>query len=358
MAFLMAKTQLLGMTCDELATFCVALGEKAFRGKQLFQWLYGRSAEHFEDMTNLSLALRTRLSDVAEVGELTLVQRQISRKQDAEKLLFRLPDGFQIESVMMHEATRRTLCVSSQVGCPIDCKFCATGKMGLLRNLSAGEIVNQLLTAQRVCRTNVTNVVLMGMGEPMNNYDEMIKACYLMTDEEGPNLGQRHIVISTSGLIPKIRQFTEEGHKFRLAISLNATTDEVRDKLMPLNRKYPIADLLAAARAYTAKARQRVTFEYVLLEGINDSLQDAARLKKLVAKIPCKVNLIPYNAVDEHFRRPSVDRIQAFYQRMQDAIVPVTLRWSKGDDIDAACGQLWTKAEHASSGQMMPLAVS
>lgn len=344
------------MTRDELAAFCVALGEKAFRGKQLFQWLYGRSAQQFDEMTNLSLALRARLNEVAAVGELVPVQRQVSRKQDAEKLLFRLPDGFQIESVMMHEAARHTLCVSSQVGCPIDCKFCATGKMGLLRNLSAGEIVNQLLTAQRVCQTKVTNVVLMGMGEPMNNYDEMIKACYLMTDEEGPNLGRRHIVISTSGLIPRIQQFTAEGHAFRLAISLNATTDEVRDRLMPLNRKYPIADLMEAARAYTAQSKQRVTFEYVLLDGINDTLQDASRLKRLVAEIPCKVNLIPYNAVDDDFRRPSEERIQAFYQRMQNAAVPVTLRWSKGDDIDAACGQLWTKAEQTAGTQAMPLA--
>lgn len=348
----MTKLNLLGMSREELIAFCLELGEKPFRGRQLFQWIYGRSAAHFREMTNLSLALRARLAEAAELQPLELVQREISRTGDAEKLLFRLADGLQVESVMMAEDDRHTLCLSSQVGCPIDCAFCATGKMGLLRNLTAGEIINQLLTAQRVCGRKVTNVVLMGMGEPLNNYEAVIKACQLMADPEGPNLGQRHIVISTSGLIPKIRQFTAEGHKYRLAISLNATTDAVRDRLMPLNRKYPIADLLAAARDYTRQAKQRVTFEYVLLAGVNDSAQDADRLKKLVAGIPCKINLIPYNTVDENFQRPAAERIAAFYRRLQNLPAPVTLRWSKGDDIDAACGQLWTKAERSGRGRV------
>jgi len=195
----------------------------------------------------------------------------------------------------------------------------------------------------------VTNLVVMGMGEPLLNYEALLKACYLLSDEEGPNLAQRHIVISTSGFIPKIRRFTAEGHKFRLAISLNATTDDVRTRLMPLNRKYPIAALLAAARDYALAARERVTFEYVLLAGVNDTLDDAARLKDWVRDIPCKINLIPFNAVDENFRRPSYQHIEAFYQRLQDLRAPVTLRWSKGDDIDAACGQLWTKVEKSLS---------
>ncbi|MDZ7269137.1 MAG: 23S rRNA (adenine(2503)-C(2))-methyltransferase RlmN [candidate division KSB1 bacterium] len=346
------RQKLLGMSREELVAFCLALGEKPFRGRQLFQWIYGRSATSFAEMTNLSLALRARLAETAELAPLEVVQRRLSRKGDAEKLLFRLADGLEVESVMMSEGDRHTLCLSSQVGCPIDCAFCATGKMGLLRNLSAGEIINQLLTAQRVCGRKVTNVVLMGMGEPFNNYEAVIKACQLMADPEGPNLGQRHIVISTSGLIPRIRQFTAEGHKFRLAISLNATTDEVRNRLMPLNRKYPIAELLAAARDYAQQAKQRVTFEYVLLAGVNDSLQDADRLKKLVAGIPCKINLIPYNAVDESFQRPPAGRIEAFYRRLQDLTAPVTLRWSKGDDIDAACGQLWTKAARSAPGRV------
>ena len=339
------KPDLIGLNRAQLADFAAGLGEKPFRGKQLFHWIYGRGATDFEHMTNLSVRLRQRLQEAATLQSLALVQRQISARRDAEKFLFRLADGLSIESVFMHEGDRHTLCLSSQVGCPVDCKFCATGKMGLLRNLSAGEIINQVLSVRRISGLPVTNVVIMGMGEPMLNYEPLLQACYLMSDEEGPHLAQRHIVISTSGLIPKIQRFTQEGHKFRLAISLNATTDEVRTRLMPLNRKYPIAALLAAAKAYALAAQQRVTFEYVLLAGVNDSLQDAERLQKLVQDIPCKINLIPFNAVDENFRRPAYAQIEAFYQRLQNVRAPVTLRWSKGDDIDAACGQLWTKAE-------------
>ncbi len=339
------KQDLIGMNREGLSRFAESLGEKPFRGRQLFQWIYGHGVADFEQMTNLSAHLRQRLQESAAIQPLALVQRQVSARRDAEKFLFRLGDGLSIESVLMHEDDRHTLCLSSQVGCPVDCKFCATGKMGLLRNLSAGEIVNQVLSVRRLSGTPVTNVVVMGMGEPMLNYEALLQACDLMSDAEGPNLAQRHIVISTSGLIPKIRRFIAEGHKYRLAISLNATTDEVRTRLMPLNRKYPIADLLAAAKAYALAAKQKVTFEYVLLAEVNDSLEDAERLKRLVRDIPCKINLIPFNAVDENFRRPSYAHIEAFYQRLQGAGATVTLRWSKGDDIDAACGQLWTKTE-------------
>lgn len=344
-----AKPDLIGMQREELSAFAASLGEKPFRGKQLFQWIYGRGATDFMEMTNLASGLRERLRATATIASLELVQRQISGRRDAEKFLFRLADGLTIESVLMREGNRHTLCISSQVGCPVDCKFCATGKMGLLRNLSAGEIVNQVLSVRRLSGQPLTNVVVMGMGEPMLNYEALLKACYLMSDEEGPNLAQRHIVISTSGLIPKIRRYTDEGHKFRLAISLNATTDEVRTRLMPLNRKYPIGDLLAAAKDYASACKQPVTFEYVLLAGVNDSLEDAERLKNLVRGIPCKINLIPYNAIDENFQRPAYQRLEAFYRRLQDLRAPVTLRWSKGGDIAAACGQLRTKAEKSLS---------
>jgi len=339
------KTNLLGLSRAELIAFAESLGEKAFRGKQLFQWLYGRGAQNFSEMTSLATGLRQRLCDVASIDALEVVQRKISQQHDAEKFLFKLSDGLNIESVLMHEGERHTLCISSQVGCPIDCKFCATGKMGLLRNLSSGEIVGQFLTVRRVSQTPITNVVVMGMGEPMLNYEELLKACYILSDAEGPHLAQKHIVISTSGLLPKIRRFMEEGHKFRLAISLNASTDEVRNRLMPLNHKWPIADLLAAAKEYALAAKQLVTFEYVLLAEVNDSTEDALRLKRLLRDIPCKLNLIPFNAIDENFRRPSGERIEAFYNHLRDLSAPVTVRWSKGDDIDAACGQLWTKAE-------------
>lgn len=343
------RTNLIGKSRAELMAFAESLGEKPFRGKQLFQWLYGRHIDNFSEITSLSAKLRARLQELAEIKSLQIVQRQISQRRDAEKFLFALDDGLRLESVLMHEGDRHTLCVSSQVGCPIDCQFCATGKMGLLRNLSAGEIVNQFLTVQRLAQQPITNVVVMGMGEPMLNYEELLQACYILSDEEGPNLAQKHIVISTSGLIPKIQRFMQEGHKFRLAISLNATTDEVRERLMPLNRKWPIADLLAAAKEYALASKQLVTFEYVLLAGVNDSVNDAKRLRQLLRDIPCKLNLIPFNAVDENFRRPSNDAIEAFYQQLQGLEIPVMIRWSKGDDIDAACGQLWTKAEKSAA---------
>lgn len=377
----MSKQKLKSLDREELTEFMVSLGEQPFRARQLFRWLYGRGVKNFEEITDFAKPLRHRLQEAATIDELTLVTRQISQRRDAEKYLFRLSDGLHIESVLMRDpasspknlkkerrdadrANRHTLCISSQVGCPVDCKFCATGLMGLLRNLQVGEIVDQVLMVGRLSGSPITNVVVMGMGEPMLNYDALIKACYLLCDDQGPNLAQRRIVISTSGLIPKIERFTREGHKFRLAISLNATTDEVRDRIMPINRKYRIAALMQAAREYTRQVKQRITFEYILLDGINDSPEDANRLRILTRNIPCKINLIPYNPIAEPheiaalpqatelnsilaFRRPSFERIEAFLACMREGPNTVTLRWSKGDDIDAACGQLWTKAEKA-----------
>ena len=354
----MPRQNLKGLDRDELTSYMVGIGEEPFRAKQLFRWIYGKGAQSFDEITDFAKPLRQRLQEIATLDELTLVTRQISQRRDAEKYLLRLSDGLHIESVLMHDRlNRNTLCISSQVGCPVDCKFCATGLMGLLRNLRAGEIVEQVLIVKRLSGSPITNIVVMGMGEPMLNYDALIKACYLLADDEGTNLAQRRIVISTSGLIPKIERFTKEGHKFRLAISLNATTDEVRNGIMPINRKYPIAALMQAARAYTRQAKQRITFEYILLDDVNDSREDAERLKNLTRNIPCKINLIPYNPIAEPhqsasglesllaFRRPSFERIEAFLASMREGMNTVTLRWSKGDDIDAACGQLWTKVE-------------
>jgi len=366
----MTRQNLKGLDRGELTTFFASLNEPAFRARQLFRWMYGRAAQNFEEITDFAKPLRARLQEVATLETLTLETRQISHRRDAEKFLFRLMDGVHIESVLMHDQAsnrpaRHTLCISSQVGCPVDCKFCATGLMGLLRNLRPGEIVDQVLQAKRLSGSKalagspITNVVVMGMGEPMLNYDALLKACYLLGDAEGPNLAPRRIVISTSGIVPKIERFTKEGHKFRLAISLNATTDDVRNQIMPINRKYPIAALLQAAREYTRQSKQRVTFEYILLDSINDSLADAERLKILTRNIPCKINLIPYNPIAEAhqsssgletllaYRRPSFERIEAFLANMREGQNTVTLRWSKGDDIDAACGQLWTKVEKA-----------
>jgi 23S rRNA (adenine2503-C2)-methyltransferase len=331
-----------GLDRTELASLVQSLGEPRFRGDQLFRWIYGRGVTSFDEMSNLPKRLRRKLDEVAQVGSVRLVRSQRSAVDGTVKCLFELHDGRRVESVLMSEDSRRTVCVSSQVGCAIDCQFCATGRMGFLRNLTAGEIVDQVLAVQRLEDVQVTNVVMMGMGEPFHNYDAVIKACGLISDPEGPCIGARHIVVSTSGLVPMILRYADEGHRYRLAISLNATTDELRDRLMPLNRRWPIAELLHAAKYYTERSGQRVTFEYVLMEGLNDSLEDARRLKHLLQPIPCKLNLIPYNSTSGPFRRPSEKRLLAFYGELKDMRAPVTIRWSKGVDIDAACGQLAT----------------
>ena len=228
------------MNKEELIHFAESMGEKSFRGVQLFEWIYKRSVNCFDEMTNLSQAFRKRLNEAALLKHLEIIERQKSKQENAEKFLFKLHDGYQIESVLMQQGDRQTLCISSQVGCPIDCKFCATGKMGLIRNLNPGEMVEQLLTIQKCTESEVSNVVLMGMGEPMNNYDAVLKACYLMTHEEGPNLAQRHIVISTSGLIPQIRQFTKDGHKIPSGDFRSiAVTDDVRTKTDAVKSQIP-----------------------------------------------------------------------------------------------------------------------
>lgn len=331
-----------GLSVAELEEYVKSIGEPRYRARQIFTWMYGRNVDTFEAMTNLSKDLRLRLTEGVSLSALELLTSQKSAKDQSEKFVFKLQDGLAIESVLMFEDNRATICVSTQVGCAIDCKFCATGMMGLKRNLSDGEIIDQFLTVQRLKGRKITNVVMMGMGEPFHNYDNLMKACALLTDGDGPNLANKHIVVSTSGLIPRIYQFADEKRKYRLAISLNATTDEVRTRLMPLNKRWPIRELLKAAKYYTEKLGEPVTFEYVLLQGVNDTLADADRLKKMLDRILCKVNLIPYNPTVAAYQRTSEKRILAFYERLSDMRAPVMIRWSKGDDIDAGCGQLAT----------------
>lgn len=336
----MQKVNLKGLDLKELRTFAESMSEKPYRGDQLFRWLYEKGATSFDEMTNLSKELREKLAEQSQIGELQLVTAQQSTKDQSIKFLFQLEDESQIESVLMSGNGRATLCISTQVGCAIDCKFCATGMMGLKRHLTAGEIIDQFLSAQKLSGKCITNVVCMGMGEPFHNYDSLMKACAILSHESGPNLGKRHIVVSTSGIVPKIYRFADEDRKYRLAISLNATTDEVRSQIMPLNKKWPIRELLKAARYYTEKSDQRVTIEYVLLDGFTDSVEDAERLRNLVKGLFCKINLIPYNATFGEFKRPPEERILRFYETMRGLHAPVTIRWSNGDDIDAGCGQL------------------
>lgn len=343
------KIELKGSDRQRLEAIAADCGQPAYRGRQLFHWMYADNASAFEQMTNLPKDFREMLARSAELHSVHIEQRRVAARGDAEKFLFRLRDGKLVESVLMRtdddERPRLTVCISSQVGCPIDCKFCATGSMGLLRNLTAGEMVDQVLAVNRITGDKVRNVVVMGMGEPFLNYENLLSACDLLCDAQGTNVSARRIVISTSGIVPKIVRFASEGRKYRLAISLNATTDEVRTRLMPLNKRYPIAKLLDAAHTYVGASGNRITFEYVLMAGINDAPEDAGRLRTLLTGIDCKVNLIPYNATAGVFQRPAFQVVEDFLSRVKTGPFPVTVRWSKGDDIDAACGQLVTKVE-------------
>ncbi len=339
-----AKTQLKGLLPEELEAFVSTLGLPAYRARQIAAWIYNRGMSDFNGMTDLARPLRDDLTARADIMDLPVVARSASAGGETVKYLFELGDGQRVESVLMRDGRRRTLCVSSQVGCPLDCRFCATGRMGLLRNLSAAEILDQVLVVRRELRAqedDLTNVVLMGMGEPLLNYDNVLRAIRLMNLDYGPAIGIRRITLSTAGHVPGILRLAEEDLKMGLAISLNATTDEQRSRIMPINRRWPIEALLDAVRAYRRKVDRRVTFEYVLLHGFNDSPEDAQRLIGLVRNIGCKVNLIPWNPIDgEGFTRPPESALDCFVGLLAEAHLTVTVRHSKGVDIAAGCGQL------------------
>jgi len=340
---------------DELRTFTMKLGKERYRGNQLLRWVHGRGVYDFGEMTDLAKGLREELPEVARVEHLEEVARAVSGDEQTTKLLFRLRDGRHIETVLMREGKRRTVCLSTQVGCALGCDLCATGQLGLIRNLTVGEIIDQLIQTREVLRERllaegkpdeaecpITNVVLMGMGEPLHNYEAVVKAVKLMGLDMGLAISATRVTISTAGLVPMIERLAKDLPKVGLAISLNATTDAVRDELMPINCRYPIRELMGAA-AHVAKnsRKHRVTFEYVLIAGVNDSDEDARRLASLVSSFPCRVNLIPFNPIpDSSYERPARERVDRFHRILWDKDLTVTVRWSKGDDIAAACGQL------------------
>jgi len=331
----------MGMALEEMEGLVSSLGERPFRAKQLMKWIYEKGAESFAQMTDLSKGLQERLKEVSYIGGMRLVQRVDSPLDEATKFLFALEDGEKIETVLIREAGRRTICLSTQVGCPLGCRFCATGKIGLRRNLTAGEIVGQVIEVERSSGERPTNLVLMGMGEPLLNYREVIKSLGIFNSSLGLGMGARRITISTAGLVPQIEKLAKERIKANLAISLNATTNQLRDWLMPINKRYPLPEVLFAARRFAQIRKRRVTFEYLLIAGVNDSFDDANRLAKLVKGIPCKINLIPYNPIAKtKFRRPDPQRVEFFKRWLYPLTPTVTLRESKGQDIGAACGQL------------------
>lgn len=365
------KTDLKNLTLPALEKFLQGQGKERFRATQIFKWIFQHDAGTFEEMTNISKALRAELAETAFISNLE--PEAIEEGSDGtRKYLFNLGDGNAVEAVLIPIEGRNTLCISSQAGCAMGCEFCLTGTFKLTRNLTAAEIVNQIMAVKRDLASNpptlptvagnstqafddgeegeedlpespaeIRNIVMMGMGEPLHNLDNVIPAIRIMIDGNGLQFSNRRVTVSTCGLVPEMERLGREIPNVNLAVSLNATTDELRNRIMPINRRYPIRELLRACKGFPLPGRRKVTFEYVLLGGLNDSLEDAKRLLRLISDIPNKVNLIPFN---EHegcdFRAPTRAAIDAFHKYLIDRHVTVITRDSRGGDISAACGQL------------------
>lgn len=337
-----------GMSLNELKLLMSEFGEKSFHARQIYQWMYQKGVRSFKEMTNLSQNLCKQLAESLELSALTLKTTEVSSADQTIKFLFELSDHQYVESVYMTEEKRITVCLSTMVGCPMGCPYCATGQMGHQCNLTAGEIVDQLLMIQSNTGKLASNVVFMGMGEPFLNYENVIKAADLLKSELGSGIAAKKITVSTCGIVPAIYRFADEGHRFKLAVSLNASNDEKRDQLIPVNRKYPLKELFKAILYYTRKSKRRVTFEYVLIQEFNDTPEDARRLVNLLSPIPCKLNLIPFNETEcVEYRRPTEQAIDRFVSEVYRAPFTVTVRRSKGVDISAACGQLYVRNQMA-----------
>ena len=363
------KTDILALTLPQLQQWLVERGEAAFRAKQLYHWLYRQLVNDFSAMSNLPQTLRQKLIAEASIGPMVVRSEAHSKDDRTRKLLLELPDGKLIESVLMlypplgESSARATVCVSSQAGCAFGCTFCATGQMGFDRHLSAGEIVAQVLYFARELRANawtatglpgskpidsITNIVLMGMGEPLHNYDNVLQALRILHSPDGFNLGARHMTVSTVGLVPAIRKLSQEPLQVNLAISLHAPTDELRGQTMPINRKYPLQELLAACKDYIRETGRQVTFEYVLIAGVNDTPTHAHQLGALLAPLHqfAHVNCIPVNATSASYRPSGPDAIRSFRAILREHGVSNSVRAERGDDIAAACGQLRTRFEN------------
>ena len=330
------------MNHEELQTLCIKAGESKFRGGQLFEWLYRHGISSFDSMSNINKSFREHLNEHFILHTLTVENSLPSKEDKSVKILFRTRDDHFIETVSMVENNRHTICLSSQVGCVLDCHFCATGELGLKRNLSTGEIVDQLIYVRENTDQPITNVVFMGMGEPFHNYDNVLNASDIFHSSKGFNLASTRITISTAGLLPQINKFIKEKRRYKLAISLNASNDKVRTEIMPINKKWSINDLIKSGKEYSNQKKRLIMFEYVLLKGINDSEEDALELARLLQGIPCKINLIPYNEIEGKYQRPDETTITKFSEILHNYRdeYRVLVRWSKGQDIAAGCGQL------------------
>ncbi len=348
-----SKIQLKGLTLPELQDYFVSIGEPKFRGGQVFNWMYNHLAFDFASMENIKKDLRNKLEQLCELQTLKLSATQDSPSTGTKKYLFETHDGKKIESVVIPEKERNTLCISTQVGCPLDCKFCATGLMGYKRNLSVGEVVDQyLLAAKEHGKENITNIVYMGMGEPLLNYETTLKSVEIFTHELTKGLSRTRITISTAGIAKKIRELADTGLRVKLAFSLHSAFEDIRNKIMPINKKYSLKENVEALKYYAKQTRTRITFEYTMLKGLNDRAEDVKALTRLCSSLPSKINLIPFNSIkhmnpggiSSELEPTSYADIHRFADKLRENNITVMIRETQGDDIAAACGQLAVKA--------------
>lgn len=346
------KKTLKGLTLSELKEYFVSIGESKFRGEQLFNWIYNHLSFDFSEMQNFPKELRSKLESSTVLKTLDLVTVQDSPSTGTKKFLYETIDNKKIESVLIPEGERNTLCISTQVGCPLDCKFCATGLMGYKRNLTSGEIVDQyLLTDKKKGKKSITNIVYMGMGEPLLNFDNTIKSVEIFTHELTKGLSRKRITISTAGIPPKIRELAELGLRVKLALSLHSCFEDIRSKIMPINKKYSLKENIEALKYYAKKTKTRVTFEYTMLQGVNDRPEDIKAITKLCSQLPSKINVIPFNSI-KHMKPDGISaeleptpykNILDFVDKLRNNNITVMVRETQGDDIAAACGQLAIK---------------
>ncbi len=347
----MSKQDLKSLTIEELTEVVLSLGEKKFRAKQLYDWMHVKLARSLDDMTNLPKSLRTKLAEEYTMTSLEVVDVQVSAIDGTRKFLFGLSDGNVIESVWMKYKDWASVCISSQVGCKMGCRFCASTLDGCVRSLTPGEMLDEIYKIQSEMGVRVSNIVVMGSGEPLDNYDNLVKFIRMITDENGLNISGRHITVSTCGLVPQMYRLAEEKFEITLALSLHAPNDEKRKRLMPIANKYSLSEVIPACRNYFEKTGRRITFEYALTAGENDSDADAEELSRLIAGLNAHVNLIPVNPIKERsFVRSDLERIQRFKSKLEKNRINVTIRREMGKDIDGACGQLRRKhmEEHVS----------
>lgn len=331
------------LTFEELKDFVVSIGEKPFRAKQIFSWLH-KPVKSFDEMTDLSLSLRKKLAEVSYVSTLRIVKKLESKIDGTKKYLFELGDGNRVESVVMYYKHGITICISCQVGCRMGCKFCASTIGGLERSLTPGEILDQVLFAQEDIGERISNIVMMGIGEPLDNFDNVVKFLKNVNDENGINIGYRHISLSTCGIVPNIYKLCELNLPITLSISLHAPSDDVRDKIMPVNKAYNISKLIKACKDYVANTKRRISFEYSIINNVNDTPDHARKLALLLKGMLCHINLIPVNNVEENdFKKPSKEKINRFIKVLEENKLTATVRRELGSDINASCGQLRRK---------------